>query len=429
MMSTPMRVLVVTDAFPPHCGGSGWSSYEAARGIRDRGHHVEVVRVKAGRDRGLVDTVYDGLPVTEFRWRAPHMPLVRNIFKNERLWPVLRDYLAGRIRASRIGLIHAHHVMTTVPAIDAAWETNVRAVATVRDYWPVCYWSDLIRDPQASQLCPACTPENMAQCVKPRGGSWLVPPLSLPLMRYMRANLDTKRRALAKADAVVAVSSAIARDLRARAPELSGAGTRIETIPNPVDMAGIDRVMAESSPRLPGPYVLYAGKLAPNKGVQFLVPALMQAGITWPIVIAGDGPSRDAVAREAAASGLDVRLLGWLDRDETLAWMRHATLLAFPSYGPESLSRVLIESAAMGVPIAAMDTGGTRDIITPDVTGLLSASPAGFARDLARLAGDALLRARLGAAASRHARDCFAATAVAARIEGLYQSLLDDRPA
>ncbi len=52
--------------------------------------------------------------------------------------------------------------------------------------------------------------------------------------------------------------------------------------------------------------------------------------------------------------------------------MRHATLLAFPSYGPESLSRVLIEAAALGVPIAAMDTGGTRDIIQHRVTGLLS---------------------------------------------------------
>jgi len=119
-------------------------------------------------------------------------------------------------------------------------------------------------------------------------------------------------------------------------------------------------------------------------------------------------------------------MLGWIDRDETLAWMRHAAVLAFPSYGPESLSRVLIEASAMGVAIAAMDTGGTRDIITPDITGLLSSTPEAFAQDLARLAGDAVLRARLGAEASRHAREHFAATSVAARIEALYTSLLDD---
>jgi glycosyltransferase involved in cell wall biosynthesis len=382
--------------------------------------------VSAGHERGLFETTYDGLPVTEFRWRAPNVPLLRNVVKNERLWPKLRAYLSARIRSSRITIVHAHHVMTTVPAIDAAWDTNVRAVATIRDYWPVCYWSDLIYDPKAHDLCPACTPANMARCIKPRGGAWLVPPLNKPLIRYMRANLDTKRRALAKADAVIAVSSTIAGDLNVRAPELSGAGTRVEVIPNPVDMTGIDRVMAETTPRLAGPYVLYAGKLAPNKGVRFLLPALKQAGITWPVVIAGYGPSREAIAREAAASGLDVRMLGWIERDETLAWMRHAAILAFPSYGPESLSRVLIEASAMGVAIAAMDTGGTRDIITPDVTGLLSSGPDAFAKDLASLAGDATLRARLGAEASRHAREQFASTAVAARIEALYRSLLDD---
>jgi glycosyltransferase involved in cell wall biosynthesis len=424
-MSSTLRVLIVTDAFPPACGGSGWSTYELARGLATRGHHIEVVRVRPGRTGGLVDATYDGIPVTEFRRRVPNVPLLRNVLKNERLWPALRDYLVDRIRASQINVVHAQHVMSTVPAIDAAWATGARAVTTVRDYWPVCYWSDLIYDPHAPGLCPACTPAMMARCVRPRGGAWLVPPFSRPLIRYMRRNLDTKRRALAKADAVIAVSGAIARDLDARAPELSGAGTRVVTIPNPVDMTAIDRT-ADAAPRLDGPYVLYAGKLAPNKGVQFLIPALRRAGITWPIVIVGDGPSRETLAREAQASGLDVRLLGWLDRDEALAWVRHATLVAFPSYGPESLSRVLIEAAALGRPIAAMDTGGTRDILTPGVTGLLSSTPEAFARDLATLAGDETLRRALGEAAARDVRERFAAPGVVARVEALYHSLFED---
>jgi phosphatidylinositol alpha 1,6-mannosyltransferase len=104
--------------------------------------------------------------------------------------------------------------------------------------------------------------------------------------------------------------------------------------------------------------------------------------------------------------------------------MRHATLLAFPSYGPESLSRVLLEASALGVPIAAMDTGGTRDIVQPGVTGLLSADPDGFARDLARLAADPALRAALGAAAREDVRQRFASASVVERIEQVYRSLL-----
>ena len=99
-------------------------------------------------------------------------------------------------------------------------------------------------------------------------------------------------------------------------------------------------------------------------------------------------------------------------------------MLAFPSYGPESLSRVLIEASALGVPIAAMDTGGTRDIIKPGETGLLSTDPEGLARDLARLAADERLRAALGAAARADARARFSTDSVAVRVEQVYRSLL-----
>ncbi len=38
-------------------------------------------------------------------------------------------------------------------------------------------------------------------------------------------------------------------------------------------------------------------------------------------------------------------------------------MLIFPSHGPESLSRVLLEASTLGVATATMETGGTRDII------------------------------------------------------------------
>jgi glycogen synthase len=109
--------------------------------------------------------------------------------------------------------------------------------------------------------------------------------------------------------------------------------------------------------------------------------------------------------------------------------MAHATLLVFPSRGPESLSRVLVEAAALGVPTAAMDTGGTRDIVRHEDTGLLSSSAAGLAADVARLAHDPALRERLGAAARRHADAHFDASAVVGRIAGLYRELIAGRAA
>jgi glycosyltransferase involved in cell wall biosynthesis len=237
----------------------------------------------------------------------------------------------------------------------------------------------------------------------------------------MRANLSLKRRSLAAADAVIAVSSAIASDLRTRAPEL--ATTRIETIHNPVDVAGI-RARADASPRpMTGPYAIYAGKLEPNKGVSKLLQAIERANLDWPLVVVGDGSERGALEAAARRSGRDVRFAGWLPRDEVLGWMRHAALLVFPSHGPESLSRVLLEASVLGVPIAAMDTGGTKDIIIHEETGLLARTAEELGDAVARLRHDDGLRGRLGEAARRRVERTFDSTVVIRQIEDLYGEL------
>ena len=424
-MSAPLRVLLVTDSFPPGCGGSGWSTWELARGLVARGHHVEVVKAEPGSRTGVFKRTYEGLAVTDFCRPAPSVPVIRNMVKNERLWSSLGAYLTSRLEGDQFDIVHGQHVMTTVPSIRAGTATGTPSVATVRDYWPVCYWSDLIYDPAQPTLCPQCSAGMMTRCVRPRAGAATVAAWSL--IPYMRSNLRSKRQALAGASAVIAVSHALADDLRARAPEI--AATPLYTIPNPVDMTTLDRVHDQSSRPLDEPYVIYSGKLETNKGVQFLLRAVKDAGITWPLVIAGDGAWRGELETGAGALGLQLRVLGWQDRDATLPWVRHAALLAFPSYGPESLSRVLIEAAAMGVPIAAMHTGGTGDIVRHEATGLLSADPAGFSRDLARLAGDERLRASLGAAARADVHVRFSAASVVERVEQVYRALLLPRAA
>jgi glycosyltransferase involved in cell wall biosynthesis len=297
----------------------------------------------------------------------------------------------------------------------------VPVVCTIRDYWPVCYWADLIHDPAASSLCPACSPAMMCRCIRPRAGAaW---PLALPMIPYMAANLARKRAALARADALIAVSSAIADDLCARAPELAAA-TRIERIPNPVDIAKL-RIEGRSGARpLDGPYAIYVGKLAPNKGVDHLIAAVRGAGLDWPLVVIGEGPLRRSLETEAGTAGIDARFTGWLPREETLRWIASASMLVFPSKGPESLSRVLIEAAALGIPLAAMNTGGTTDIIEDDVSGLLSSSPDEFAGDIARLRQDAELRSALGRAAAARVESRFDAPLVVGRTEALYSELI-----
>lgn len=419
-MTRSLKIRIVTDSFPPNCGGSGWSTWELVRGLLARGHDVDVIRTLVSDQSRVTQSSYEGVAATNIEVRAPQIPFVRNVIKNEQLWRRLAEHLVAAQATRPVDVIHAQHVMTTVPSIRAGRRLHTPVVATVRDYWPVCYWSDLIYDPSQPKLCPECSVKMMTRCVRPRAG--VASLAAWPLIPYMRANLSTKRNTLAQASAVIAVSSAIARDLQARAPVLSA--TSLHTIPNPIDMEALDQSFMHSSPPLEGPYVLYAGKLATNKGVQFLLPALARARVRWPVVLVGDGPLRAEIEAQARQLRLDVRVTGWVSRDQVWAWMQHASLLAFPSYGPESLSRVLIEAAALGAPIAAMNTGGTADIIRDRVTGLLSDDADGFARDLHTLAGDETLRRSLSTAARADVHSRFASTSVIARIESVYHRVI-----
>jgi glycogen(starch) synthase len=419
-----MRILLATDAFPPVCGGSGWSTYELARGLQVRGHAVTVVQPRPHTARGVRETTYEGLRVLEFGAPAPPIPYVRNYFKNEKLYADLAGFLTGLIASEGIELVHGQHVMTCVPSVTAARRTSIPAVCTLRDYWPVCYWSDLIHTTEGMALCPGCSAAMMTRCVRPHARAlW---PAALPMIPYMRANLKRKQRGIAGADAIIVVSSTIADDLRARSPEIAAA--RIEIIPNAVNVAALRETAAASAPPLPGPYALYLGKLAPNKGTGNLVRIIERAGLDWPVVIAGDGPERDTVAAGAAQSDRDIRMIGWVDQRAAAAWTAHASMLIFPSRGPESLSRVLIEASALGVPIAAMSNGGTPDIVIDEQTGLLTATPEELADDIRRLRGDAELRARLGAAAQLHAEARFDSRAVVGCVERLYFELTTRHP-
>jgi glycogen synthase len=419
-----VKILIPTDSFPPVCGGSGWSTHTLAAGLRARGHDVAIVRPVQRATEDVTTSSYDSFTVTEFGFRAPAVPYARNYFKNERLYARLRHFLEQRLRSDRFDIVHAQHVMTTLPSVAAAATAGVPSVATVRDYWPVCYWSDLIHTKDDAALCPGCSASMMTRCIQPRAGTmW---PLALPMIPYMQANLRRKRQGLADASAVIAVSSRIASDLRGRAPEL--ATTRLEIIPNPVDLRDL-RARARSAPReIDGPYALYLGKLAPNKGTNYLVEVAEAANLDWPLVIAGDGPDRDAIAAAASASTRDIRLLGWVDRDRAIGLMAHASMLVFPSRGPESLSRVLLEACALGIPVAAMNTGGTPDIIVHGESGLLSSNAAELARDVHALRADEALRQRLSSGARRHIEQRFDATAVIGRVETLYRELIGDGP-
>jgi glycosyltransferase involved in cell wall biosynthesis len=149
------------------------------------------------------------------------------------------------------------------------------------------------------------------------------------------------------------------------------------------------------------PLALALGRLHPNKGFSLLVEALART-IEVRLAIAGDGPQRGALERQAQDLGVSerVRFLGW--RDDVPALLAEADFLVCPSLH-EPLGNVVIEAWAAGLPVVATASDGPAGLVDDEVSGLLvplpgqpGGGPAALAGAIERLSRDPVLRQRLG---------------------------------
>jgi len=217
--------------------------------------------------------------------------------------------------------------------------------------------------------------------------------------------------------------------LRAEA-EVQGVVARWEILQNGVDVDRFRDLPAAADARAtlgldPGvPVVGAVGRLEERKGHRELVgavAALVARGTPVQLLLVGDGPLRDALAREAAARGLErrVRFAGSLpDVRGALAAM---DVFALPSH-EEGMSNALLEAMAAARAIVATDVGGTPQVLGRDGVGLLvpPRDEAALAEALAGLVGVPERAAALGAAARRRVEERFDLGAMMDRLQTLW---------
>lgn len=86
------------------------------------------------------------------------------------------------------------------------------------------------------------------------------------------------------------------------------------------------------------------------------------------VVFGGDGPARDDLEARAQRADVDVRFLGFLDRDDMPAFYSALDAFAFPS-PVETQGLVALEANACGTPVAGVDAGALADTIEHGETG------------------------------------------------------------
>ncbi len=119
----------------------------------------------------------------------------------------------------------------------------------------------------------------------------------------------------------------------------------------------------------PGPVVLFAGRISPEKGV-FELPGIFRKakekipGLRMRIV--GHGPAET----ELKSIFPEAEYIGWVDHDKLPEVYHSADLLILPSRF-DTFSCVVLEAMSCGLPVIAYNTKGPRDIIQDSLNGFL----------------------------------------------------------
>jgi len=229
--------------------------------------------------------------------------------------------------------------------------------------------------------------------------------------------------AAGRADGLITVCQALKDSLVG----LGVAASKVRVLRNGVDLttfAPQDRSAIRRSLGIDGPVLVSVGHLIERKG-HHLVLGIMPHLPDATLLIAGTGPDRTALERQAAALGVAdrVRFLGHVQHDALAAIYGAADALILAS-SREGWANVLLEAMACGTPVVATDVWGTREVVAAPEAGVLvpQRTVEGLLDGVRRL-----LAARSDRAATRRYAERFSWDDTTQGQIELFNSILEDR--
>jgi glycosyltransferase involved in cell wall biosynthesis len=175
--------------------------------------------------------------------------------------------------------------------------------------------------------------------------------------------------------------------------------------------------------------LICVGRLATEKGQLLLIEAVAQLaskGLTFELVLAGDGPAREPLEELIRRRGLQsyVRITGWISSDSVRDEILAARALVLASFS-EGLPVVIMEAMALRRPVLATYVAGIPELVRPGENGWLF--PAASVADLAKAMEECLAKTpqdlqELGDNGFRRAIERHSIDAQAARLAALFRN-------
>jgi glycosyltransferase involved in cell wall biosynthesis len=389
-----MRVLLISDFFPPVAGGLEFHVDSLASALAERGHQVAVATTTA-------DPVPTSSAVTPYAIRPATSRLIKPV-EAHRPFPIPLPDPAARRQLSRViaefrpDVVHAHGwLAASLP------RRHPPLVWTAHDYGLVCSRRTLLD--QHDQICRGPAPGKCTRCARYRYGT---------LRAALLGAGTVVGRTIVRPDRVLAVSPAVAEALRLR-------------IDAPI--AVVENFVADSPAPTPlppwfpdGPVVLFAGDPSRHKGIDVLLACWRDDPPPATLVIAATRPVEATLPPRVVTGSLT-------QGEMVTAWER-ATVAVIPSLWADPCPTVALEALRAGVPTVASKVGGLPHLIRDGIDGILVRPGDRIALRTAinDLLSSVPRRESLGNNARERARD-FTVTSIVPRIESTYDVAMADR--
>ena len=357
-----MRILLVVHQFyPEYAGGTEKVCFQLARAAQRAGHYVRVLCCRVNQwdhegDEMLVDSVYQGIPVSAFQRKELPPNADIDLPVNAELTGNITELLDQEC----YDVAHVMHTMRMGSALEAITRKDLPYLLSITDFFTQCFRINLID--VNNQLCDGAM--GGKRCAKEcQIASWTAKQLADRSAAFKRILTGASER--------ICPSNYVQKKFISEFPDIN-----FRVIEHGIDLnqAIAQREKFNDEPSNSKQMVFgFVGSFVPEKGLECLIEAFQAVRSSqMKLHLYGSFFGRETYQKkitELVAADDRITLKPFIDAGRIYSVLMGLEVFCLPSIVPETFSLILRESAAAGTPVLVSNLGAQADFVNEHACG------------------------------------------------------------